>query len=95
MAQMSGRQRFRQGGTFATPTMFNTPGGPILGGEAGPEALMPLTRNSRGQLSVRSEGGGRPIVVNVQTTDIKSFQKSESQLASTVTRIVALGQRNA
>jgi hypothetical protein len=94
MAVMSGGQRFRQGGTFSSPTMFNTPGGPVLGGEAGPEALMPLTRNSRGQLSVRAEGGGRPIVVNISTPDIGSFKKSESQVAAMFTRFGQRGLRN-
>lgn len=38
--------RFANGGAFAG-----------VGGEAGPEAVMPLTRDSSGRLGVRSEGG--------------------------------------
>jgi phage-related minor tail protein len=36
-------------------------------GEAGPEAVMPLTRRSDGSLGVRADGigGGSPVVVNV------------------------------
>ena len=33
-----------------------------LGGEAGPEAVLPLTRLADGRLGVRAEGGGAPPV---------------------------------
>ena len=52
-------------GVYNTPTFFNTNGGGIqrfanggVFGEAGPEAIMPLTRMPNGRLGVASTGGG-------------------------------------
>ena len=36
-----------------------------LGGEAGPEAVLPLTRLADGSLGVRSEAGARPVIINL------------------------------
>ena len=36
-----------------------------LGGEAGPEAVLPLTRLADGRLGVRAEAGQAPVIVNV------------------------------
>lgn len=48
-----------------TPTPFMFAKGAGLMGEAGPEAILPLTRNSRGQLSVHTTGqGGGSTVIN-------------------------------
>jgi lambda family phage tail tape measure protein len=52
------------------PTMFPMANGTGLMGEAGPEAVMPLTRMSGGQLGVRAgggSGGGGVSVVNTIT----------------------------
>lgn len=55
---------FAKGGAFtnslvSTPTYFPMPGGKTgLMGEAGPEAIMPLTRGPDGSLGVRALGGG-------------------------------------
>lgn len=60
-------------GVYATPTFFNTNGsakryanGGVFG-EAGPEAIMPLTRMPNGRLGVAATGGGAssPVQVNV------------------------------
>lgn len=58
-----GLERFAQGGIVNRPTIFPFARGVGLMGEAGPEAIMPLMRNSRGQLGVaaNSNGGGSPI----------------------------------
>lgn len=74
IAQISG-VAFAKGGAF-TNTVVNTPtpfsfGGGQLGvmGEAGPEAIMPLTRGSDGSLGVRAignHGGGVVQYVNFQ-----------------------------
>lgn len=66
-------QRFANGGAFTntivnTPTLFRFANGAALGemGEAGPEAIMPLTRGPDGKLGVQSHGGGsRNAEVNV------------------------------
>lgn len=48
---------FAAGGVVSSPTMFPMRGGTGLMGEAGPEAIMPLTRIG-GKLGVRAAGGG-------------------------------------
>ena len=50
--------KFAQGGAFQRGLM----------GEAGPEAIMPLTRGSNGKLGVQSTGGGVQVIVNDQRT---------------------------
>ncbi|WP_370693001.1 phage tail tape measure protein [Pseudotabrizicola sp.] len=58
---------FAAGGVVSSPTMFPMRGGTGLMGEAGPEAIMPLTRIG-GKLGVRAAGGGgggAGTVVNV------------------------------
>jgi TP901 family phage tail tape measure protein/lambda family phage tail tape measure protein len=65
---------YANGGAFTnsiitSPTMFKyaNGGGFNLGqmGEAGPEAILPLQRNSSGKLGVASSGGGAAPIVNV------------------------------
>jgi phage-related minor tail protein len=87
---------FADGGVIASPMSFPLTGGRTgLAGEAGPEAILPLTRGADGSLGVRSSGGG-PIALtfNVTTPDAESFRRSESQLSAMLARVVAQGQRN-
>lgn len=63
-----GVQYFAKGGAFTnsivnTPTAFGMQGGMGVMGEAGPEAIMPLTRTPDGQLGVQAAGGGTSTVV--------------------------------
>ncbi|MCG6574867.1 phage tail tape measure protein [Pseudomonas sp. AF32] len=81
-AWSGGVQMFANGGAFTNsivskPTAFGMAGGEIgVMGEAGEEAIMPLTRTAGGQLGVRaiSSGGSGgnvynfPVAVSVQTT---------------------------
>ncbi|MCY4336260.1 MAG: phage tail tape measure protein [Litoreibacter sp.] len=88
---------FARGGIVTGPTNFPMRGGMGLMGEAGPEAIMPLTRGPDGRLGVSAGGGGgRPVqvVMNVSTPDVASFQKSQSQIAAQMNRAMARGQRN-
>ena len=87
---------FASGGIVSSPTYFPMRGGAGLMGEAGPEAIMPLARGADGKLGVRSEGGGRPvqIVMNIQTPDAQSFQRSQSQIAAQMSRALGRSQRN-
>lgn len=69
-AWSGGVQMFANGGAFTNsivnkPTAFGMNGGVGVMGEAGPEAILPLTRTSDGQLGVKSLGGGSTVVAPV------------------------------
>ncbi len=89
-------QPFASGGIVSGPVAFPMRGGVGLMGEAGPEAIMPLTRGSDGKLGVRSQSGGRAIAVtiNVSTPDAPSFQRSQGQIASQLSRAIGRAERN-
>lgn len=66
----TGLQTFAKGGMFTNsivnePTLFKFAKGTGLMGEAGPEAIMPLKRDSNGNLGVRGPGGGGNVDVVV------------------------------
>lgn len=88
-------QPFARGGVVNGPTYFPMRGGLGLMGEAGPEAIMPLSRGADGSLGVRTQGGGRPVQVtmNVTTPDAGSFARSRTQIAATISRAIERGQR--
>lgn len=87
---------FAKGGVVSQPTHFPMRGGTGLMGEAGPEAIMPLRRGADGKLGVAAAGGGRAVNVtfNVSTPDVAGFQRSQSQIASQLSRMMARGERN-
>jgi len=87
---------FAQGGVVSGPVAFPMRGGMGLMGEAGPEAIMPLARGADGRLGVRTAGGGRAVnvVFNITTPDVAGFQRSQSQIAAQMSRLLAQGQRN-
>jgi phage-related minor tail protein len=87
---------FAAGGVIATPTYFPlTQGGIGLAGEAGPEAILPLSRGADGRLGVAAGEGAAPnVTVNISTPDLDSFRRSESYLAGQIARAVARGQRS-
>jgi lambda family phage tail tape measure protein len=87
---------FAKGGIVSQPTAFPMRGATGLMGEAGPEAIMPLTRGPDGRLGVQAGGGGRPVtvVMNIATPDVQGFQRSQSQIAAQASRALARGQRN-
>jgi lambda family phage tail tape measure protein len=88
-----GLQKFAKGGMFTnsivdSPTLFKFAKGTGLMGEAGPEAIMPLKRDSQGNLGVSAGGGGSNVDVVVinntgekaetrETTDSRGNRKVE------------------
>ncbi|KNH48367.1 phage tail tape measure protein [Pseudomonas lini] len=85
-AWSSGVQLFANGAAFTNgivskPTAFGMAGGDIgIMGEAGEEAIMPLTRTSGGQLGVRALSGGSsgsPISINAPVTVAIPDRRSE------------------
>lgn len=86
---------FAKGGVVSSPTGFPMRGGMGLMGEAGPEAIMPLTRGPDGRLGVQAAGGRAVnVVMNITTPDVQGFQRSQSQVAAQVSRALSRGQRN-
>lgn len=87
---------FAAGGVIGTPSYFPLSSGGIgLAGEAGPEAIMPLSRGADGKLGVAAagSGGASHITVNIATSDAESFRRSEVYLTGQIARAVARGQR--
>ena len=85
---------FANGGIVSGTTPFGMRGGMGVMGEAGPEAIMPLARGPDGKLGVRGSGGNTTVVMNVQTPDAQSFQRSQSQIAGQMSRALGRAQRN-
>lgn len=86
---------FAKGGVVTSPTTFPMRGGTGLMGEAGPEAIMPLTRSADGRLGVQAQGGGTVnVTMNITTPDVQGFQRSQSQIAAQMSRMMSRGQRN-
>ena len=89
---------FASGGVIQSPIAFPMAGARTgIAGEAGPEAIMPLTRGPDGRLGVAASGGtgsGMSVTFNVNATDAASFMRSEAQVSAMLARAVSLGQRN-
>lgn len=61
-----GVKAFAAGGIVNSPTLFSFNGNRAgLMGEAGPEAILPLSRTATGELGVKSGGGGSTVNINV------------------------------
>ncbi|MGD1925834.1 MAG: phage tail tape measure protein [Paracoccaceae bacterium] len=93
----AGRVRaFARGGVVDGPTTFPMRGATGLMGEAGPEAIMPLSRGPDGKLGVAARGGngGANVTINISTPDITSFRRSRGQVAAQLARAVQSGQGN-
>lgn len=81
---------FAKGGVVNGATAFMAGGQPAVMGEAGPEAILPLSRGSDGRLGVRG-GGGVQVTVNLSTPDAESFQRARGQVAAALARAVERG----
>ncbi len=87
---------FASGGVVSTPSYFPMEEGTLgLMGEAGSEAIMPLSRGTDGRLGValHGAGGASPVVVNIATPDAASFRRSQAEISATLARAVARGQK--
>jgi phage-related minor tail protein len=78
---------------ISAPSYFPTAGGLALAGEAGPEAILPLSRGSDGKLGIA--GVHPPVTVNfnVAASDARSFVASEAELSAMLLRAVRRGTR--
>ncbi|MCQ0971880.1 phage tail tape measure protein [Paracoccus sp. TK19116] len=86
---------FAKGGVVTQPTHFPMRGATGLMGEAGPEAIMPLTRGADGRLGVATQGGrATQVTINISTPDVEGFRRSQSQIAAQLGRALARGERN-
>ncbi len=86
---------FANGGVVTGPTHFPMRGGQGLMGEAGPEAIVPLTRGADGKLGIRSAGGGAvQVTMNISTPDAAGFRRSQTQIAAEMNRAIRRGRRN-
>lgn len=86
---------FATGGVVNSPVLFPLRGGTGLMGEAGPEAIMPLSRGRDGKLGVRMGGAAAAqVTINISTPDVQGFRQSQAQVAAMVARAVERGQRN-
>ncbi|OEC42514.1 phage tail tape measure protein [Pseudomonas sp. 1D4] len=107
-AWSGGVQMFAKGGTFtnsvvSSPTAFGMAGGVGVMGEAGPEAIMPLTRAADGSLGVRAVGGGgggtmvqisAPVSVVVQDRGAEGMEIDQGALAANLqTQMKAAAER--
>jgi tape measure domain-containing protein len=77
---------FATGGAFtnqivSSPTYFAHGGGLGLMGEAGPEAIMPLTRMPNGDLGVQTGGGGASVIINIINNSGAEVRQEETETA--------------
>jgi lambda family phage tail tape measure protein len=85
--------KFALGGIVDSPTMFRfASGGSFrngLMGEAGPEAIMPLKRDSQGRLGV--SGGGKGLAVNYAPVIQIDSRADRTEVHAIVSRAVKQG----
>jgi lambda family phage tail tape measure protein len=85
---------FASGGVVDGATPFAMRGGLGVMGEAGPEAIIPLSRGGDGKLGVRMAGGrSTHVTVNIQTPDPTTFRQSQAQVRAGIAKAVSAGQR--
>jgi lambda family phage tail tape measure protein len=97
-AWANGIQMFAKGGAFtnglvSSPTTFGMAGGNVgLMGEAGPEAILPLSRTSDGSLGVKAIGGGGSSASSTQVLIQQTIAVPESSGGNSAQDMQAVGQ---
>jgi len=97
----SGVQKFAKGGMFTnsivhSPTLFKFAKGTGLMGEAGPEAIMPLTRDGSGRLGVQAQGAQSNVDIVVNNYSGQQATTKETKDSRGNRRIeVVVGDMNA
>ena len=81
-------QAFATGGVVDSPTLFPMANGTGLMGEAGAEAIMPLKRQSNGDLGVQAEGMSPTInVYNNSDASIEVQQRPNNEFEIFVNKV--------
>ncbi len=73
-------QAYARGGVVNAPTMFGHSGGAGLMGEAGPEAILPLTRVG-GDLGVKAQTGTQDVRIYVHNESGQKMQATDSKVS--------------
>jgi hypothetical protein len=83
---------FANGGIYDSPTLFPMANGMGLMGEAGPEAIMPLSRGSDGKLGVRSGGDNVVLIAEIRAlreemkVNLYSIAKNTGKMSKVIDR---------
>ena len=83
---MQGIKGFAMGGVIDRPTFLGLADGmPAIGGESGPEAVVPLPDGRQIPVQLRGDRGGRGgsvtnVNMTIQTPDAESFRRSQRQI---------------
>jgi hypothetical protein len=80
---------FAKGGIVNSPTLFPFAKGVGLMGEAGPEAILPLSRGPGGKLGVMASGGGGDVNVVVNVDAKGSSVEGDEQGANQLGRVIS------
>jgi phage-related minor tail protein len=90
---LGGVTAFAKGGVLASPAYFPMGQGLGLAGEAGAEAILPLSRGADGRLGVAASGQAINVTFNVTASDARSFAASEAEVSAMLLRAVKRGTR--
>ena len=78
----AGVKRFDRGDILTRPTLFPMSNGGVgLGGEAGKEAIMPLTRTPSGDLGVKTDGA-TTAKTSIKIINIMDYSQVQEYLSS-------------
>lgn len=78
-AFLGSKEAFASGGVVTGRTNFNFGGNRGVMGEKGPEAIIPLSRDSGGKLGIEANGmGGSNVVINVINNSDSQIEQRES-----------------